>query len=74
MSVEYPQVLLKHRKPDRITTLAEYREAGGYTALETIIRGGDPAPVYRRLRDRGRLMPEGLVYVSSWIVSDLTRC
>ncbi len=30
--------------------------------------------VYRRARDRGRLMPQGLEYVSSWIDFDLTRC
>ena len=29
----YPQVLFKNRKPDRITTLAEYRENGGYAVL-----------------------------------------
>ncbi len=37
-------------------------------------RGGDPAPVYRRFREHGRLAPEGLVYVSSWVTEDLTRC
>jgi hypothetical protein len=37
-------------------------------------RNGDPAPVYRRFRERGRLMPEGLRYVSSWITKDLDLC
>jgi hypothetical protein len=37
-------------------------------------RGGDAIPVYQRFRDRGRLMPDGLEYVSSWITTDLTRC
>lgn len=37
-------------------------------------RNGDPLPIYQRLRDEGRLMPEGLAYVSSWITEDLTRC
>ena len=37
-------------------------------------RNGDPAPVYRRFRDRGRLAPEGLRYVASWVTEDLTRC
>ena len=37
-------------------------------------RGGDPVPVYRRFRDEGRLAPEGLSYVISWVTSDLTRC
>ena len=37
-------------------------------------RDGDPVPVYRRFRDRGRLAPPGVDYVSSWVTSDLTRC
>lgn len=37
-------------------------------------RGGDPLPVYRRFRDRGRLMPDGLRYVDSWVTEDLGRC
>jgi hypothetical protein len=37
-------------------------------------RGGDPAPIYRRFRERGRMAPEGLTYVSSWVTEDLTRC
>jgi hypothetical protein len=37
-------------------------------------RNGDPLPIYQRLRAEGRLMPEGLTYVSSWITEDLTRC
>ena len=28
----------------------------------------------RRFRDRGRLMPEGLTYVNSWVAADLGRC
>ncbi|HEU0175847.1 MAG TPA: DUF3303 family protein [Blastocatellia bacterium] len=34
----------------------------------------DPVPVYRRFRDRGRLAPEGLQYVSSWVDEKLNRC
>lgn len=37
-------------------------------------RGGNPAPVYQRLRERGRLIPEGLRYVDSWVTQDLKRC
>ena len=37
-------------------------------------RDGDPVPVYRRFRDQGRLAPEGLRYVSSWVTDDLRRC
>ena len=35
---------------------------------------GDPGAVYRRFRDRGRLAPAGLEYLSSWVTSDLQRC
>ena len=34
----------------------------------------DPVPVYRRFKDRGRLAPEGLRYVSSWVDEKLERC
>ncbi len=37
-------------------------------------REGDPLPVYRRFRDNGRLAPEGLRYVSSWVTADFRRC
>ena len=37
-------------------------------------RGGDAAPVYRRFRERGRLAPPGLSYISSWVTTDLARC
>lgn len=35
---------------------------------------GDAEPVYRRFRDRGRLTPEGLTFVDSWVAADLGRC
>ncbi len=34
----------------------------------------DPVEVYRRFRDRGRLAPDGLSYISSWVTPDLKRC
>ena len=37
-------------------------------------RGGDPVPVYRRFRDHGRMAPDGLRYVASWVTADLQRC
>ena len=37
-------------------------------------RDGDPVPVYRRFRDRGRLAPDGLRYVGSWVTKDLAMC
>lgn len=44
-----------------------------YVVVERF-RGGNPLPVYRRFRDQGRLAPEGLRYVASWVTEDLTRC
>ena len=44
-----------------------------YMVIE-VFRDGDARPVYRRFRDCGRLAPEGLEYVSSWVTSDLRRC
>jgi hypothetical protein len=37
-------------------------------------RNGDPLPIYRRVRDQGRLMRDDVHYVASWVTSDLTRC
>jgi hypothetical protein len=34
----------------------------------------DTAAVYRRFRERGRLAPDGLQYVSSWVDEKLERC
>jgi len=34
----------------------------------------DPPAIYQRLREKGRMMPEGLEYVSSWIDVDLKTC
>ena len=34
----------------------------------------DALPVYRRFRQRGRLAPEGLTYVASWVDENFHRC
>ena len=34
----------------------------------------DPVPVYRRFRQAGRMQPQGLAYVSSWIDDKFERC
>jgi len=49
----------------------------GASVLYVIIerfRGGDALPVYRRFRDQGRLAPDGLRYVASWVTGDFRRC
>jgi hypothetical protein len=37
-------------------------------------RGGNARPVYERFRDRGRLAPDGVAYVNSWVTDDLSTC
>ena len=37
-------------------------------------RDGDAKPVYQRFREQGRMAPEGLSYVASWVTEDLARC
>lgn len=44
-----------------------------YMVIETFRPGRAPA-VYQRARERGRLMPPGLSYVSSWVEPDFARC
>ena len=44
-----------------------------YMIIESF-KNGDPVPVYRRFRDRGRLAPDGLGYISSWVTSDMAKC
>ena len=44
-----------------------------YMVVETF-RDGDARPVYRRFRDQGRLAPDGLRYIASWVTTDLRQC
>ncbi len=32
------------------------------------------AEIYKRFREKGRMMPDGLNYVSSWIDTDFKKC
>jgi hypothetical protein len=34
----------------------------------------DMLPIYRRVREEGRSLPEGLTYVNSWIEPNFSRC
>ena len=44
-----------------------------YMVVERFKNNGAVA-VYRRLRDKGRMAPEGVVYVSSWVDDKLEGC
>jgi len=37
-------------------------------------KGRDPGPIYQRLQESGRSMPDGLRYVDSWIEANFDRC
>ncbi|MBI3792330.1 MAG: DUF3303 family protein [Gemmatimonadetes bacterium] len=44
-----------------------------YMVIERF-KGGNPVPVYHRFRAQGRLAPDGLTYVTSWVSDDMTTC
>ncbi len=44
-----------------------------YMVIERFKEGAAPE-IYRRFREKGRMMPEGLEYVSSWIDLDFKIC
>lgn len=37
-------------------------------------RDDDMLPIYQRVRDQGRLLPEGLTYIDSWVEPNFSRC
>ena len=37
-------------------------------------RDNDMLPIYKRVRDEGRSLPEGLKYVDSWVEPNFARC
>ena len=37
-------------------------------------KDGDMLPVYKRVRDEGRGLPDGLKYIDSWIEPNFARC
>lgn len=44
-----------------------------FMIIETF-RDNDMIPVYERVRDRGRMLPEGLKYLDSWVEPNFARC
>jgi hypothetical protein len=44
-----------------------------FMVIETF-RNQDGRAVYRRFRDKGRMVPDGVMFVSSWVSADLGRC
>ena len=44
-----------------------------FMVIETF-RDGDALSAYRRFRDEGRGVPDGLSYIGSWVEASLERC
>jgi hypothetical protein len=34
----------------------------------------DPVPIYTRVREQGRTLPDGLRYIDSWVEANFNRC
>lgn len=58
----YSSIVIKERKKRLLYMIIERFKTPG--AID----------VYRRAKDQGRLMPQGLEYVSSWVDFHFTRC
>jgi hypothetical protein len=44
-----------------------------YMVIERF-KNQDAKAVYRRFHEKGRLAPEGLAYVDSWVETNFDRC
>lgn len=44
-----------------------------YMVIERF-KNRDAIPVYRRFREKGRMMPEGCRYLESWVEMNFDRC
>ncbi|HKV62465.1 MAG TPA: DUF3303 family protein, partial [Candidatus Acidoferrum sp.] len=44
-----------------------------YMVIERF-RNSDAKAVYRRFREKGRMAPEGLTYIESWVETNFDRC
>ncbi len=62
MSSNYQQVLLQNRKPDRIATLDEYRQSGGYQALADVLKDYSHKDVQQAVMDANLLGRGGAAF------------
>jgi NADH-quinone oxidoreductase subunit F len=61
----YPQVLLENRKPDRVNTLAEYEQSGGYQGLKAAVNEHGQAGIQQMIEDASLLGRGGAAFPAS---------
>lgn len=44
-----------------------------YMIIETF-KDGKEEEIFRRAKEKGRMLPAGVEYVDSWVSSDISRC
>jgi hypothetical protein len=52
---------------------AGYRDAMHFMVIERF-KKGSASTVYARAREKGRMLPDGLTYVASWVEPSFERC
>ena len=62
MTSKYPQILLANRQPDRINTLDEYEQSGGYQGLKAAISEHGQKGVQQMIDDAGLLGRGGAAF------------
>ena len=69
---------MRHASVRRCPAVARARSAWQASVVLFMIiehyAPGNAVEVYRRFRDRGRMAPDGVRYVASWVDLDFRRC
>src|SRR4051812_5675448 len=65
--------MASRRAGPRLWWCAERERALQFMVIEHF-RSQDANAVYARFREKGRLMPDGISFVASWVTADLGRC
>jgi Protein of unknown function (DUF3303) len=71
------QVIAHEVRPSKMTTAHANPTQEPANMLFMVIErfaGNDMVPVYQRVRTEGRMLPDGLEYVESWVEPNFARC
>jgi hypothetical protein len=58
----------------KISLLVELKNYQMLFMLIERFKDDDMLPIYKRVRDEGRMFPEGLKYIDSWVEPNFSRC